>query len=114
DFALVLGSPATGVCCRGATCNSGITQANCTVSTGAAGAKFVSGQSTCNAAATSNTPCCTADYNKNSTVNVQDIFAFLSDWFAGNAYARTGADGGSGPLTVQNIFNFLGAWFAGC
>ncbi len=56
-------------------------------------------------------PICRADHNTVGGVNVQDIFDFLGDWFAGAT--RADFDGANG-LTVQDIFAFLGAWFAGC
>lgn len=102
----------TGVCCRGATCNASISQSGCIVASGTAGAAFVVG-TTCNSGPISNTPCCYADYNKAAGVSVQDIFDFLTDWFAGRSFARIGGDGSGGQLSVQNIFDFLAAWFAG-
>src|SRR6185436_9505293 len=39
-----------GVCCRGATCNTAVAQANCTAPTSRAGARFLSTASVCNAA----------------------------------------------------------------
>ena len=53
----------------------------------------------------------TADWNRDALVSVQDLFDFLSDWFA-----RTGEHGGadfnsSSSTTVQDIFDFLAAWF---
>jgi hypothetical protein len=57
-------------------------------------------------------PCaCRADYNHSGTLNVQDIFDFLSGWFGGNPAADFN---GMGGITVQDIFDFLSAWFAGC
>jgi hypothetical protein len=54
---------------------------------------------------------CRADFNQSGTLNVQDIFDFLSAWFAGDVRANfNGADG----ISVQDIFDFLYAWFAGC
>jgi hypothetical protein len=102
----------TGVCCRGATCNSTVSQASCTGNT-LAGAVFVSSASTCNSGGSTTTPCCYADYNKIGAVTVGDIFDFLNDWFAGSPYANFGGDGTPASLAVQNIFDFLNAWFAG-
>ncbi|MFN7020984.1 MAG: GC-type dockerin domain-anchored protein [Phycisphaerales bacterium] len=58
-------------------------------------------------------PCipCPADFNNSGSVTVQDIFAFLTAYFSGNAAADVN---GSGALTVQDIFAFLTAYFAGC
>ena len=104
---------AAGVCCRGATCNASVrAQGSCTPS-GTAGAVFATASSTCNSGSVSNTPCCYADYNKANGITVQDIFDFLSDWFAGSPYAQVGSDGTGGSLTVQNIFDFLSNWFNG-
>ena len=56
-------------------------------------------------------PTCAADFNHQNGLTVQDIFDFLTAWFAGAA----GADfDHSGGLSVQDIFGFLSAWFAGC
>lgn len=54
---------------------------------------------------------CIADHNCSASVTVQDIFDFLSDWFAGSLAADVNAGGG---VTVQDIFDFLNAWFFGC
>jgi subtilisin-like proprotein convertase family protein len=56
------------------------------------------------------TVACRADFNGNSTLEVQDIFDYLNAWFAGNP----SADFNGGGLAVQDIFDFLNAWFAGC
>ena len=49
------------------------------------------------------------DWNHSGAVTVQDIFDFLSSWFAGS-----GDFNGVGGSTVQDIFDFLAAWFVGC
>ncbi len=56
-------------------------------------------------------PYCVGDHNDSGTLEVQDIFDFLGDWFGGLAKADAN---GSGSLEVQDIFDFLGAWFSGC
>ena len=105
--------PAAGVCCRGATCSTSITQANCTA-VGTVGASFLSSASACNGAGADTAPCCYADFNHSGSITVQDIFDFLSAWFGESPYAKVGGDGVA-PPTVQAIFDFLAAWFArGC
>ena len=42
---------------------------------------------------------------------MQDIFSFLSAWFAKNPAADFNGDGN---ITVQDIFSFLSSWFAKC
>lgn len=54
-------------------------------------------------------PTCDADWNASGSVTVQDVFDFLSSWFAGDADFNH-----SNSTTVQDIFDFLTAWFAGC
>lgn len=49
-----------------------------------------------------------ADWNCSGSVGVQDIFDYLSDWFAGRADFNV-----DGATSVQDIFDFLTAWFAG-
>ncbi len=56
-------------------------------------------------------PACPADFNGAGGVTVQDIFDYLSAYFAGDLRADVNA---SGSLTVQDIFDFLTAYFAGC
>jgi hypothetical protein len=121
-----------GVCCRGSTCSTSFADAvSCAAATPAhLGStdpfyKFVSTSTVCNSGVNADgtysagltsttTPCCFANYNHNATLEVQDIFDFLNDWFAGRAIAIPGGDGTSTTgLAVQNIFNFLNAWFAG-
>ncbi len=106
------GAPASGICCRGATCAI-LSQPACTTTGAAAGASFSPG-ATCNAVAVATTPCCFADYNKAGAISVQDIFDYLTDWFALRPFARLGGDGLSGTPGVPDIFNFLAAWFSGC
>jgi hypothetical protein len=124
-------SPCPGVCCRGSTCSTAFTSpaacgaATTTSSTSGPGWAFASSTSVCNSGVnpdgtysggltSTRTPCCFANYNHNATLEVQDIFDFLNDWFAGRAIAIPGGDGTSTTgLAVQNIFNFLNAWFAG-
>ena len=54
---------------------------------------------------------CPADFNGVNALEVQDIFDFLSAWFALDPRADFN---GLGGISVQDIFDFLGAWFAGC
>ena len=54
---------------------------------------------------------CAADFNGSGMVTVQDIFDFLSAYFAGLPSADFNHVGG---ITVQDIFDFLTAWFTPC
>lgn len=54
---------------------------------------------------------CTADFDGNEAVEVPDIFAFLSAWFAMDPSADFD---GNEVIAVPDIFAFLSAWFAGC
>jgi hypothetical membrane protein len=53
-------------------------------------------------------PNCPADWDGNNQVQVNDIFAFLSDWFAGVPAAQNFG----GSPGVPAIFAFLSEWFA--
>lgn len=52
-------------------------------------------------------PACPCDWDGNDGLGVQDIFAFLTSWFAG-AGDFDGVDG----TQVADIFAFLGCWFS--
>lgn len=54
---------------------------------------------------------CAADYNGDGVLNVSDIFAFLTAWFASNPLANFN---GVSNIDVGDIFAFLTSWFAGC
>lgn len=54
---------------------------------------------------------CRADFNCSGVVEVGDIFAFLSAWFASDP--KSDIDGDT-VKTVADIFAFLSLWFAGC
>jgi hypothetical protein len=54
---------------------------------------------------------CVGDFNGSGALSVQDIFDFLTAYFAGSMSADFNF---SGSVTVQDIFDFLGAYFAGC
>lgn len=54
---------------------------------------------------------CLADFDGNSAVEVPDIFAFLSAWFAGDPSSDIDGDT---FVQVPDIFAFLSLWFAGC
>ncbi len=56
-------------------------------------------------------PLCAADMDNNGSIGVNDIFAFISAWFA--ADPRTDFDH-SGAIGVDDIFAFLASWFGGC
>lgn len=54
---------------------------------------------------------CPANFNGVSGVTVQDIFDFLSAYFASSIDADINRDN---TVSVQDIFDFLSRWFAGC
>jgi uncharacterized membrane protein len=54
---------------------------------------------------------CAADYDQSGGLTVDDIFAFVNGWLAGDPHADF--DNQSG-LSVDDIFAYLNLWFAGC
>jgi hypothetical protein len=56
-------------------------------------------------------PFCPADFNGQAGVSVQDVFDFITAWFAHDA--RADIDG-SGAVTLNDLFGFLQMFFAGC
>lgn len=54
---------------------------------------------------------CDADFDRSGVVAVNDIFGFLSIWFAGESDADFNADG---VKTVDDLLAYLNAWFARC
>jgi hypothetical protein len=55
--------------------------------------------------------CCPANFNRDTVLDVTDIFAFLTTWFVGDLRSDFNQ---SGSVDVHDIFDFLPAWFAGC
>lgn len=105
-------TPDSAACCIGAVCSL-VPQSDCVAPAGSSAGAFWSGAAACNASGDVQTPCCYADFNKDTTRTVTDIFAFLSAWFTQSPYATVGGDGVQAPA-VTDIFLFLSAWFAGC
>lgn len=63
------------------------------------------------------TPVCPADFNCDGHVDVQDIFDYLTFWFANeNAQVNSSAADFNGDawVDVNDVFDFLQAWFRGC
>ena len=56
-------------------------------------------------------PLANPDHDRNGTLAVADIFAFLGEWFGSVARTDYNRVGG---ISVQDIFDFLAGWFAGC
>jgi len=56
-------------------------------------------------------PSCLADINSDSALSPQDIFEFLTAFFANSSAADLNA---SGDVTLQDIFDFLTSYFSGC
>jgi len=54
---------------------------------------------------------CPSDFNCSGSTTVQDIFDFLTAYFAGNASADFNGVGG---VSVQDIFDFITAYFSFC
>jgi hypothetical protein len=54
-------------------------------------------------------PPCVADMNADGSVNSNDLFAFVDDYFAGNADFN-----GDGSVDSNDYFAFLTAYFEGC
>ncbi len=52
---------------------------------------------------------CPPDYNRSGSVTIHDVFAFLTDWFAGNADYNN-----SGATDEADLFEFVVDWFNGC
>lgn len=96
------------VCCRGATCATNVASTLCA----GANTLFLPMLTACNTSINATTPCCHADFNKQAGVTIQDVFDFLTAWFAGDSFANI-SNNGVGTPTVQSVFDYLTVWFAG-
>ncbi len=56
-------------------------------------------------------PPCRPDFDGSGCLNVNDIFAFLTAWFAHDPRADYDADG---AISIQDVFAFIAGWFGGC
>lgn len=54
---------------------------------------------------------CPADFDRNGLITLQDIFDYLTAWFANTPAADFNTIGGT---TLEDLFDFLSAWFAPC
>lgn len=54
---------------------------------------------------------CASDFNSSGSVNVQDLFDFLTSWFSSNRRADVDE---SGAVQSGDIFEFIALWFAPC
>ncbi|MFG0258858.1 MAG: spondin domain-containing protein [Phycisphaerales bacterium JB041] len=54
---------------------------------------------------------CLADFNTDSSVNTQDVLAFLNSWNADESAADINADQ---TVNTQDVLAFLNLWTAGC
>lgn len=104
-------APPTGLCCRGATC--AITEpAACMSVPGGVGAAFTAGAASCNAPGALTGPCCFADIDKTSGIQIDDLFLYLNLWFGNSAFAEMGGNGVGAP-TIDDLFLYLSAYFQG-
>jgi hypothetical protein len=94
--------PQPGACCTGSHCVVGFATA-CT-------GQYHGDNSVCGTPGNPTT-CCVANFDGINGVAVQDIFAYLSAWFAGDPRADVN---GTPGLSVYDIFAFLQIWFTGC
>lgn len=105
--------PPVGACCTGATVQGvGTTctlagQATCGTQNGT----YRGDGTMCGPNPSTPIACCGANFNQQGAVTVQDIFDYLTAWFAGQPGANFNGQGG---VTVQDIFDYLTAWFVGC
>jgi hypothetical protein len=104
-------TPSTVACCKGTTCTTTFSAAQCTASDSGVSGTVLSGP--CDPAHSSFSGCCFADFDHMGGITVGDIFTYLNAWFAGTPFTKFDGDGYASPA-VSDIFTFLNAWFAGC
>jgi hypothetical protein len=55
--------------------------------------------------------CCPANFNQTNGVEIQDLFDFLTAWFAHSMSADFNHDN---TLSTSDVWAFTSAWYAGC
>jgi hypothetical protein len=98
--------PQNGSCCKHASCTV-TTEGNCSFNLGG---QFLGVGIACAPLGTFGS-CCYANFNGDGVLSVQDIFDFLSAWFAGDPRADFNQDT---HLNVYDIFSFIAGWRNGC
>ncbi len=93
-----------GVCCQGASC--AVVRLDQCPSPGV----FVRDRSSCSGVG-DDRACRTADFNKDRAVTISDVLGYLEAWFALDVSAATSR--APARPTLQDLFDFLTAWFAG-
>jgi hypothetical protein len=99
------------VCCRGSTCATVASAADCSAPAGVVVGAAVSPATACGVSNSAMAGCCYADFNKLGGVTIDDIFIYLNAWFAASEFANVGEPGAP---NIDDIFIYLNAWFAGC
>ena len=104
-------TPCSGAVASGACCN----QTQCSVLAAAActgpGTRFSGANTVCNVQGNNLSPCCRADFNQNGTILLQDLFDYLTAFFAQSPSAQFDQFPG---VALEDLFAFLNAWFTPC
>lgn len=95
-----------GACCAGSVCLVS-TAPQCS----GANRRFRGAGTACLAITSAAASCCSADFDQNRTVTVQDLFSFIAAWSAQDSLADIDQ---SGSVGVSDLIAYIGSFVSGC
>ena len=102
-----------GLCCRGTTCTTNVLPADCSLPANEhiAGMVFIASSSEAPDQCGGADGCCASDFDHNGRTDEMDLFGYVRAWFDASEFAAVTSPR---QPQVEDLFGFLTLWFAGC